>query len=497
MSTIKNKRVIMSRRRLLGLVVTGTAGAIVLGACQPTATPAAEPAAEATQPADSAAPTAAPAPEEAVEIIVWGKDTTVAGGNKTAIDTFNAKNESIQIKAESVPNVAGQSADQMQKILTAIAAGTVPDFFYLDRFLAVEFASRNGIIALDEYINAATIKRDEFVPACWDEGEYKGSQWNIPASEGNIGYWSLAYNQDVMSDAGLDPTKPPTTWAETKEYAVKMTEREGNSYTRIGMVPLWGASFLYQWAWSNEGNLVNEDGTKITLTDPKVVESLEFLVGFYGELGGAESINAFSAGFQSAADDPFLTGMVGEVVFGEYQLPATARYKPDLKLGVTHFPQPTAGDKKVSWVGGWSWALPKGSKHPKEAFTAMEWLARDEGLMAYQEGQAAVAEADGGVWIPLIAAHLKTNELGREKYLTKLQEVAPYVAEGYEFYYNAPNTYDVLHFRPKVLIASLLWEAQVKAAQEACYGQKTALQALTDWQENAQTSLDEALQKTT
>ncbi|MHB0858343.1 MAG: hypothetical protein ACYC5M_12320 [Anaerolineae bacterium] len=126
----------------------------------------------------------------------------------------------------------------------------------------------------------------------------------------------------------------------------------------------------------------------------------------------------------------------------------------------------------------------------------MEWLAREDGLMAWQDGQAAVAEGDGGVWIPLIAAHLKTNELGREKYLAKLKEAAPYVAEGYEFYYNAPNTYDTLHFRPPVLIASLLWEAQVKAAQEACYEQKTAVEALTEWQERAQTALDEAIQKT-
>ncbi|MHB0858342.1 MAG: extracellular solute-binding protein [Anaerolineae bacterium] len=345
----ENNRFTMSRRHLLGLMASGTAAAIVLGACSPKATPAPAPAGD-TEPASDTAPTAAPAPAEAVEVIVWGKDTTVEGGNKASIEAFNAQSESIKIKAESVPSVAGQSADQMQKILTAIAAGTVPDFFYLDRFLAVEFASRNGIIALDEYINAGSIKRDEFVTACWDEGQYKGSQWNLPASEGNIGYWSLAYNQDVMSDAGLDPTKPPTTWDETKEYAIKMTEQEGNSYKRIGMVPLWGASFLYQWAWSNGGSMASEDGTKITMTDPKVVESLEFLVGFYKDLGGAEGINAFSAGFQSAADDPFLTGMVGQVIFGEYQLPSTARYKPDLKLGVTHFP--VQGGRPEGELGG-------------------------------------------------------------------------------------------------------------------------------------------------
>ena len=39
-------------------------------------------------------------------------------------------------------------------------------------------------------------------------------------------------------------------------------------------------------------------------------------------------------------------------------------------------------------------------------------------------------------------------------------------------------------------------EAQVSAAQEAAYGQKTALEALTDWEERCQTALDEARAKT-
>jgi len=436
------------------------------------------------------------APIEVTEVIVWGKETSVPGGNRAMIEGFNEQSEDIQIKAESVPSVAGQTAGQMQKILTAIAAGTVPDFFYLDRFLGTEFAGREAILPMDEYIDAGSISRHEFVDACWGEGTFEGKQFNIPASEGNIGYWSLAYNKDIMADAGLDPESPPTSWAEVQQAAITMTDAEGSSFRRIGMVPLYGASFLYQWAWANDGFLVNEEDTKVTLTDPNVVEALEFVVQFYDALGGAEKINAFSAGFQGAADDPFLTGLLGMVMYGEYQLPSTAKYKPDLNMGVTFFPKPRPEAPSTTWVGGWSWALPRGSEKPAEAFAAIEWLAREDGLMAYQAGQAAEAEKEGGVWIPLIAAHLKTNDLGRKIYYQKLKDKAPHVAEGYDFYYAAPEEYDRMFYRPKTLIASLLWEAQVSAAQEAAYGQKTALEALTDWEERCQTALDEARAKT-
>jgi multiple sugar transport system substrate-binding protein len=486
----KNTPYKISRRQMLG-VLGGTVATAALAACAPTpAAPApAAPAAEGEKPA------AAPPPAEVKTVVVWGKDTTAQGGNKTMIEAFNKAHTDIQVKAESVPAVAGQSPDQMQKIMTAIAAGTVPDFFWLDRFLAVDFAARKAILPLDEYIGAGKLKRDDFIEACWDEGNWNGKQWNIPASEGNIGYWSLAYNKDMFSAAGLDPEKPPKTWNDVKEYALKMTTRDGNAFKQIGMVPLWGASFLYQWAWSNGADLIDAEGRKVTMTDPKVVEAVEFLVKFYDDLGGAENIQAFQAGFQSDANDPFLSGMVAQVVYGEYQLPSAARFKPDLKMAVTWFPVPKEGEPTTTWVGGWSWALPRGCKQPKEAYTAMEWLAAEDGLMAFQEGQSALAAESGGVWIPLIAAHKKANDMAREKYLEPLKAKAPAVAEGYEFYYNAPTTYQRIHFRPKTLIASLLWDAQLKSAQEACYKQKTAIQALTDYQNSTQAALDEAWQK--
>ena len=95
----------------------------------------------------------------------------------------------------------------------------------------------------------------------------------------------------------------------------------------------------------------------------------------------------------------------------------------------------------------------------------------------------------------MICAHKKANDAGREKFLAPLKEKSPTVAAAYEFYYNAPQTYDKLYFRPKVLVASQLWDAQLKAAQEACYKQKTAIEALTDWEKKTQEALDDAYAK--
>jgi multiple sugar transport system substrate-binding protein len=36
---------------------------------------------------------------------------------------------------------------------------------------------------------------------------------------------TLFYNADLFRQAGLDPDKPPTTWAEVKQYGLQIKQR--------------------------------------------------------------------------------------------------------------------------------------------------------------------------------------------------------------------------------------------------------------------------------
>ncbi|MFQ9802023.1 MAG: extracellular solute-binding protein [Clostridia bacterium] len=67
--------------------------------------------------------------------------------------------------------------------------------------------------------------------AFWPNGTYKDEIYGIALFHHAF---IFAYRKDLFEKAGLDPEAPPKTWDELKEYAYKLTEKEGyNHHGRI------------------------------------------------------------------------------------------------------------------------------------------------------------------------------------------------------------------------------------------------------------------------
>ena len=52
-------------------------------------------------------------------------------------------------------------------------------------------------------------------------------------------------------------------------------------------------------------------------------------------------------------------------------------YGPNRVFGITFIPSPAGGESHSSWVGGWCIGIPKGCKHPKEAWEFIKWCCHD------------------------------------------------------------------------------------------------------------------------
>lgn len=496
-----------SRRQFMKLLAGGTVSAVLIAACgAPPSTPEAKPAATQPAAAPAAAPTATPVAQAApkatlTEVTVWGMSGTPdSKQQKNVIDYISTKNPALKLKAESVPDVAGQTGSSMQKMITAIAGGNVPDFFYFDRFLTVDFAARGALLPIEDYMNQGphpNLARQEYIEANYDEGNWNGKQWDIASNWGAVGFWSLAWNRDCFKKAGLDPNKPPANWDELLDFAKKLTIRSGSRIDQIGFLPTFGASMLYQWGWANGGQFVSEDGKKTTLSDPKNVEALDFLVKISDAQGSPQELQDFLTGFTAGAGDPFITGKIGMMVMGEYQLSGIGTYNPKLDFGLEVLPPPKTGGTTASWVGGWSWAIPKGSKKPLEATTVIDIIQSPESTLQEYKGAAedAATAAQGGIFVPSLIAHKKAQTAVKGEFLAKIKEAAPSCGAAYEFYEKAPELYSKMYFRPKSLVAQRLWELQIQARDEAVFKKKTSAQALKDADTLGQTALDEALAK--
>ena len=92
----------------------------------------------------------------------------------------------------------------------------------------------------------------------------------------------LYWNKEAFQEAGLDPNKPPTTWAEQVEYARKLTKRDGSdNVTQWGLgvpssrFPYW----LFQaFAAQNDGLLMNRAGNDTYFDKRAVVQALQYWV---------------------------------------------------------------------------------------------------------------------------------------------------------------------------------------------------------------------------
>jgi sn-glycerol 3-phosphate transport system substrate-binding protein len=103
--------------------------------------------------------------------------------------------------------------------------------------------------------------------------------WGIPFQRSTIvQYW----NKAAFKEAGLDPDRPPTSWAEMVEFGKKLTKRDANAnVTQWGLqIPSSGFPYwLFQALTTENGAiLMNEAGNKVDFVNPAVVEALQFFV---------------------------------------------------------------------------------------------------------------------------------------------------------------------------------------------------------------------------
>ncbi len=92
----------------------------------------------------------------------------------------------------------------------------------------------------------------------------------------------LYWNKELFKEAGLDPNKPPTSWAELKDMATKLTKKDATGKVTQYGVQIPSSGFPY-WLFqtlstTNDAILANEAGTAVKFDDPKVIEALQYWV---------------------------------------------------------------------------------------------------------------------------------------------------------------------------------------------------------------------------
>jgi len=257
----------------------------------------------------------------------------------------------------------------------AVAAGSgMPDVIVEDRPKLPQTAANNIDMSLQKYIDRDKLDKSQFWPFTWDQTIYNKESYGIPyETDVRVLFW----NKNAFTDAGLDPEKPPTTWDELWAAADKLDKKNADgTWARIAFSPLVGNTGWDLWSKTNGFQIVNEDGSKVTVNDPKMVETFTWMKKWIDRYGGWSEYQKFVGSFTSAPNDAFMSGKVAMTVdingyasqlkFYNPQVPTGAEgKKATLDWSVTN---PPTNGTQTSTSGGFALSIPNGSKNADAAW---------------------------------------------------------------------------------------------------------------------------------
>jgi sn-glycerol 3-phosphate transport system substrate-binding protein len=188
---------------------------------------------------------------------------------------FTKDNPGIKV----TPIYAGSYQDTIVKALTAHKAGNPPVTSVLlstDMFTLID---EDAIVPIDGFVKTADDKAwlDGFYKAFMLNSQTGGKTWGIPFQRSTV---VLYYNKELFKAAGLDPNKPPASWAETLDMAKKLTVKDAS-----GKVTQWGVQipssgfpyWLFQGlAIQNGVAMANDAGNAVKFDDPGTIEALTY-----------------------------------------------------------------------------------------------------------------------------------------------------------------------------------------------------------------------------
>jgi multiple sugar transport system substrate-binding protein len=240
--------------------------------------------------------------------------------------------------------------------------------------------------------------------------------------------------------------------------------------TRYGFNPIYDQAWLYTWGFGFEGAFQDPETKRITFSNPKNIEAMEFVKSFVDEIG-IEDIDAMLAACAGSAcndaNDYFWTGQSAMTCSGNWKVAQHHRYTPDTNYGVVPFPGPNGPAPYASWAGGWSWAIPKGTEDVATAFDALSYFCGTEGQLKYNKDT---------FHIPTIKAAAEDPFFREDPLHAVFMELLP-----------------VSHARPPIPFGSKLWDLQFQAHRDIIpHGLKTPAEALAAIDETINKDLEDA-----
>jgi len=218
-------------------------------------------------------------PSGEVTFVFWENTTTARAGWEAHVARFNEIYPDITVNLIGVPGEIW--SDYLQGTATLIAGGETPDIIWVATE-GVRFLVDLGLMTpLDDLIaaegDALQPYFDDIAPALLDSFRVDGSLYFLPFSWNNM---VMFYNKAMFDAAGVEYPSDDWTRDDFVAAATALTaDRDGDGNNdQFGFSGSGGGLFTtIPWVLANGTNIVTDDLCAPNLTDPAVIEAIQFL----------------------------------------------------------------------------------------------------------------------------------------------------------------------------------------------------------------------------
>jgi multiple sugar transport system substrate-binding protein len=292
-------------------------------------------------------------------ISFWVRDSD-ATFVRPLVQAYN-KSHKLQVKLNIIP-----ATQFVTKFGVAVAGGAGPDVVAIDLIYLPAFDAANEMTDITTMAHALPFF-DKLSPSHIRLATYNGRLYGVPFSaEGSV----LLYNKALFRQAGLDPNRPPTNWAEIEQDAKKITAL-GNGikgFYFAGSCAGCNAFTFLPLIWASGGDVLSPDGKTATMTSPVVKNAMTFYRRMWSEgLIPAGAKVDDGTNFLNA----FATGKIGMAGSGAFSIGTLKLQHPNVDFGLTYLPGENGGWS--SFAGGDTIGIPRGSKNPQGAWDFITW----------------------------------------------------------------------------------------------------------------------------
>jgi multiple sugar transport system substrate-binding protein len=306
-------------------------------------------------------------PAMAEDLQMWERSGGNAGMVDALVAAWNEKNPDRKINLTYIPHT-----EMVPKIAQAIASGDVPDLMGMDLIYGPQFEAAGQLVDVTDKIKDWPELKTAS-PGHMAVSTYEGRLYGVPLY---ADVSALFYNKDLFKKAGLDPEKPPTSLAEIREYADKITALGGDvkGYFLAGSCAGCNIFTVAPLMWASGGTVEPEAANGEPLNGAAVKEVLQWArdmvkAGNVHEDARAETGETFHLRFGS--------GKIGMMGTGNFNITLAKEQNPSMDFGIALLPGLKSGDV-ASFAGGDIVTIPNGSKRVDDAVDFMKFLLSDE-----------------------------------------------------------------------------------------------------------------------